>query len=365
MNQSDSADHNDTLTSGISAPPMPGSAMTADIASQPKVYAHFVDSQGAHVAQVAAAIAQNRPKSIVFVARGTSAHAALYGAYLAEVRLGLRASIAAPSSITLYGARHEFADCLVVGVSQSGGSPDIDQVLQAAGASGAQTLAITNNSDSALAHTAHHHIDLQAGKELAVAATKTYTSELLALLLLIEGIRGRDPQVDAFVADLPELARTVLDDPAPGQLASRYRFASQMITTGRGLGYPTARETALKLMETSYLPVLAFSGADLLHGPLAMVDSQLPILAFMGNGPGGAAMVEVAQRLSQQQADLVTIGPKGTDAAVHALATPDVEERFSPLLDVLPMQQLALSMALQRGQNPDAPRGLQKVTKTV
>ncbi len=364
MDQSDSIKQEGIVDADAAAPP-PGSAMADDIAAQPKAYANFAGSQASNVAQIAAAIAHDRPKDVVFVARGTSAHAALYGAYLAEVRLGLKASIASPSTVTLYGARPEFAGSLVVGVSQSGGSPDIDRVLQTAREAGAQTVAITNNPDSALARTAQHHIDLDAGQEMAVAATKTYTCELLALLLLIEGIRGHDPHVDEFVAALPELARTVLDDPAPAQLASRYRFVEQMVTTGRSFTYASARETALKLMETSYVPVLAFSGADLLHGPLAMLDSGLPVLAFMGNGPGGESMEEVAARVTQQGADLVTVGSKRVTAAAHALASPDVAERFSPLLDVLPMQQLALCMALERGHNPDAPRGLKKVTKTV
>ena len=153
---------------------------------------------------------------------------------------------------------------------------------------------------------------MAAGHERAVAATKTYTAELLALLLLVEGIRagdGRLPADERAALDkLPQLAEDTLRDTAADDLAQRYRFASRMVTTGRGYAYPTARETALKLMETSYLPALAFSGADLLHGPLAMTDPDVPVLAVVGDGPGGRSMRDVVHRLGERRADVVTIG---------------------------------------------------------
>src|SRR5439155_18088944 len=141
----------------------------------------------------------------------------------------------------------------------------------------------------------------------------------------------------AALAELPAHAARLLADPTPVELAERYRFAARMVTTGRGYAYPTARETALKLMETSYLPALAFSGADLLHGPLAMADPDVPVLAVVGAGPGGAAMREVLARLGERRADLVVIGPSDVDGAPLRIPTPDVDERYAPLLDILPM----------------------------
>jgi glucosamine--fructose-6-phosphate aminotransferase (isomerizing) len=148
-------------------------------------------------------------------------------------------------------------------------------------------------------------------------------------------------------------------------LAPRYRFAARVVTTGRGYAYPTARETALKLMETSYLPALAFSGADLLHGPLAMTDPNVPVLAVVGSGPGGGAMREVLARLDERRADVVAIGPSDVAGAPLRIPTPDVDERYAPLLDILPLQRLALELARHRGEDPDAPRGLKKVTTTL
>ncbi len=347
-----------------------GQGMAADIAEQPAGYARLLDGEfAAAIAAVAARVAERRPRHVVFVGRGTSDHAALYGAYLTEIRLGLPVASASPSAITLYGARPDLSDALVVGVSQSGGSPDLTEVMKVARESGALTLSVTNNPSSPLAETAELAVDIAAGHERAVAATKTYTAELFALLLLIEGIRAGDGNLPAderaVLSAIPELAEKVLADTSATDLASRYRFAARMVTTGRGYAYPTARETALKLMETSYLPALAFSGADLLHGPLAMTDLDVPVLAVVGSGPGGQAMSEVVNRLGERRADVVTIGPADVPGASGRIAIPDVDERYAPLLDILPLQKLALSLALARGEDPDAPRGLKKVTSTL
>jgi glutamine---fructose-6-phosphate transaminase (isomerizing) len=343
-----------------------GAGMAADIADQPAGFARLLESQAGPIAALAARIVAYQPKHVVFTARGTSDHAALYGSYLTEIRLGIPAGLASPSAITVYGARPNFAGALVVAVSQSGGSPDLGEVVRVAREQGALTLAVTNAPGSALAGAAELHLDVDAGTERAVAATKSYTAELLALLLLIDAIDG-EPTPGR--ADLPELAERTLADGTAVELAHRYRFAGQIVTTGRGYAYPTAREAALKLMETSYLAALAFSGADLLHGPVAMADADVPVLAVVGAGPGGRSMAEVLARLGERQADLVVVGPAGSAVPVPATAlrvpTPAVDERLAPLLDILPLQRLALALALTRGLDPDAPRGLNKVTATL
>lgn len=343
--------------------------MAADIAEQPEVFARLLtaDRAGA-IARVAAAIAHRRPRHVVLTARGTSDHAALYAAYLAEIRLGLPAGLASPSTITVFEARPALADALVIAVSQSGGSSDIAEVVKVARAAGALTVAVTNNPASPLAATAELAVDIAAGHERAVAATKTYTAELLALLMLVEGVRAGDgrlpaPERAALEALVP-LAADLLADPTAVDLATRYRFAGRVVTTGRGYAYPTAREAALKLMETSYLPALAFSGADLLHGPLAMADPDVPVLAVVGGGPGGEAMRPVLDQLRERRADIVTVGPAEVPGTAGRIRVPDVDERYAPLLDILPLQRLALALALSRGQDPDAPRGLSKVTST-
>jgi glutamine---fructose-6-phosphate transaminase (isomerizing) len=338
--------------------------MAADIAEQPEVYSRLLEPENAKaIAETAGKIAERAPQHVVFTARGTSDHAALYGTYLAEIRLNLAAGLASPSAITLFGARPDLSHALVVGVSQSGGSPDLTEVIKVARESGALTLAVTNNPESALAQAAELSIDVGAGHERAVAATKSYTAELLALLMLVENIRGMTDEVRRELGEIPALAATALEGGGPGslvkELAGRYRFAARMVTTGRGYAYPSAREAALKLMETSYLPALAFSGADLLHGPLAMTQPDVPVLAVVGDGPGGRSMREVLTRLREQRADVVTVGPG------ELIPVPPVEEKYAPLLEILPLQQLALELALERGEDPDAPRGLRKVTATM
>jgi glucosamine--fructose-6-phosphate aminotransferase (isomerizing) len=353
----------------------PGAGMTADIAEQPSGYARLLDEGAGPIASVAEQVAAWRPRSVIFTARGTSDHAALYAAYLTEIRLGIPAGLASPSAITVYGARPDLHDTLVVGVSQSGGSPDLCEVIRVAREQGAHTLAVTNNPGSPLADAAELHIDVAAGHERAVAATKSYTAELLALLMLVESVRngGRLPADERTALEsLPGHAESLLRDDTAVELAARYRFAGRLVTTGRGYAYPTAREAALKLMETSYVAALAFSGADLLHGPLAMADPDVPVLAIVGSGPAGSSMRDVVNRLGERRADLVVVGPvgdgavgEGTDRPISAIVTPDVDERYAPLLDILPLQRLALALALHRGENPDAPRGLKKVTATL
>lgn len=341
--------------------------MAADVADQPAMYERLLDER-ARIVPIAREIARRRPRHILLTARGTSDHAALYGAYLAEIRLGIPAGLVSPSSITVYGARPDLRDCLVVAVSQSGESPDIAEVVRVARSQGATTLAVTNAPSSPLAQAAELSVDIAAGPERAVAATKTYTAQLLTLAMIVEGLRTDDGTLgddeERALRALPALASRSLADPTSVELAERYRFAGQLVTTGRGYAYPTAREAALKLMETSYLAALAFSGADLLHGPVAMTDADVPVVAVVGAGPAGESMRDVLALVAQRRADLVVVGPREVSGALH-LPTPEVDERHAPLLDILPLQRLALALALARGENPDSPRGLHKVTATL
>lgn len=343
--------------------------MKAEIAEQPAMLRRIVTDGGPDIAAVATAIGRRRPRFVLLAARGTSDHAALYAKYLIEVELGLPAGLVSPSSMTVYGARPQLTDVLFLAVSQSGGSPDLIDSLTVARECGATTVAVTNNADSALARAAEFSVDVRAGAELAVAATKTYTAELLALYLLLTPLAGSDRHGSelAVLADAAEATLSLQDDVV--EAAARYRFADRLITTARGFSYPTAREGALKLMETSYLGAQAFSGADLLHGPMAMIDAELPVVAVVTPGPGGQAMTPVLERLRQREADLLVVGslPEGlAGSSVRSLAvvTDGVPERLQPILEILPLQLLALHLALQRGGDPDAPRGLSKVTET-
>jgi glutamine---fructose-6-phosphate transaminase (isomerizing) len=353
-----------TMTTAHPELAVPGALMAAEIIEQPAVWQRLLDDGRAQFAAAAARIREYDPRFVLFVARGTSDHAALYAKYLTEIVHGRPAGLVSPSTMTAYGVRPDLRDTLMIGVSQSGGSPDLVQSLQVAREQGALTIAVTNKPGSPLAQAAELHLDVHAGPERAVAATKSYTAQLLALHLLCDHVVGGD---GSGAEVLPELGRQMLEhDPAVAELAQRYRFASRLVSTARGYSYPTAREAALKLMETSYLSAQAFSGADLLHGPLAMIDPQVPVLTVVGDGVGGRAMQQVLPRLTDQGADVFCVGtPAAVRAASVGVALPAVDEALSPILEILPFQQLALHLALARGGNPDAPRGLRKVTETL
>ena len=330
-----------------------GSLMAAEIAEQPVALARLLADGQAEIATARERILAYRPRMVLIAGRGTSDHAGLYAKYLLEVGWAVPAGLVSPSTTTVYGARPDLSGVLFLAVSQSGGSPDLVDSLAAARAGGALTLAVTNSPGSPLAQAAEVAVDVRSGPERAVAATKTYTSELLALHQLITGDREAALRI-------PEAAQRTLDGDGVNAAAARYRFATRVITTARGYSYPTAREAALKLMETSYLAAQAFSGADLLHGPMAMVDRLVPVLAVTGSGPGGRAMAPVLERLHERGADVLEIGsPKGI-----SLADDGVADELRPILEILPLQQLAWRLALDRGGDPDAPRGLSKVTES-
>jgi glucosamine--fructose-6-phosphate aminotransferase (isomerizing) len=326
--------------------------MAAEIAQQPDVLARLLRDGSEEIAAVRARIRAHAPRFVILAARGTSDHAALYAKYLVEVGLQLPAGLASPSTLTLYGARPDLRDVLFVAVSQSGSSPDLVASVAAARDCGALTVAVTNRPESPLAGAAQHQVDIRAGQEQAVAATKTYTAQLLALYLLLVG---------GDASALPDAAARTLDATEHSEAAaSRYRYAERLVTTARGYSYATAREAALKLMETSYLPAQAFSGADLLHGPLAVIDRETPVIAIVSPGPGGAAMSPVVERLATAGADVLTVG----SAAALPVWSEGVAEELLPLVEILPLQRLAWRMALDRGLDPDRPRGLSKVTET-
>lgn len=341
-----------------------GAIMAAEIAEQPAALARLLGAGAAPVADVGRVIRERRPRAVLLAARGTSDHAALYLKYLVETRFGLPTGLVSPSTLTVYAAQPRYDGVLWVSVSQSGGSPDLIESTLRAREGGALTVAVTNAPSSPLAEASDLGIDVLAGPEKAVAATKSYTSELLALWLLVESWAGGD---FSRAAPVPERAHEVIERHEAARVAPRYRFVERLVTTGRGFSYPTAREAALKLMETSYLSAHAFSSADLMHGPLAMIDEDRPVIAVVPFGAGGAAMQPVLDRLAERGADLMVVGDAGrAPGAAEAMGLPDdVAEDLAPILQIMPLQQLACAMAIARGYDPDAPRGLRKVTETL
>jgi glucosamine--fructose-6-phosphate aminotransferase (isomerizing) len=240
-------------------------------------------------------------------------------------------------------------------------------VLQEARRQGALTAAITNDTGSPLAEAADHVLELHAGAEQSVAATKTYTAQLAALALLSAAMSGQADQLSALEKVPDAAARTLQLAPHIARIAERYRFAYRMVVLGRGYNYATAFEIALKLKETNYITAEPYSPADFLHGPLALLDESYPVLLIAPSGTMlpemRAAMATIAERSSEL---LVISDDEETVNAVRlSVRLPaSLPERLSPLVTVIPGQLLALHLSLERGDDPDRPRALQKVTLT-
>jgi glucosamine--fructose-6-phosphate aminotransferase (isomerizing) len=304
---------------------------------------------------------------VLFVARGTSDNAAVYGRYLLETRTGVPAAMAAPSVATHYRARLDLGDTLVVSISQSGRTEEIVEVQRWAAEQGAATLAITNDADSPLARESGVALTTQAGEERAVPATKSYSAQLAAVASLAAAI-GRDEALSDLLAAVPvELTRLLTEARGVADAVDLLANTGDIVVTGRGLVYGTALEVALKLEETCLRPVRGLSYADLRHGPIAVVSHGVTaVLVAAGEGPMVGPMLELARDLAGRGAQTVALGGDAALAAACSLHVPgpDRPEAVAPLALIVPAQLVVEALSRRLGLDPDAPRGLSKVTTT-
>lgn len=337
-----------------------------EIHEQPQVLRRLLTQEEAVVQRLAAAIRQRDVSHVVIAARGTSDNAGRYAQYLLGAVNGLTVALATPSLFTLYHQPPRFGNALVMGISQSGKSPDIVAVLAEARRQGALTAAITNVTGSDLAGEADYVVDLQAGPERSVAATKTYTGELAAIALLSATL-AKDAARLADLRRVPDAVAAILAGTEMPQIVLRYRFMRVCVVIGRGYNYATAFELALKMKELTYTMADPYSSADFLHGPLALVEHGFPAIVI---APSGAALGEIQnfiQTLQERNAEIMAISDDAeTLAMAHVpVALPSgVPEWLSPIPAIVPGQLLAMHLAYLRHYNPDQPRGLQKVTET-
>jgi glucosamine--fructose-6-phosphate aminotransferase (isomerizing) len=343
------------------------SLMLAEIEQQPAALERTIKQESKKIARFAAALKAKRPRLIVLVARGSSDNAALFGRYLLEITTGIPVSLAAPAVHTLYHAKLDLSEALVVGISQSGEGVDINLVLENAKRCGATTLAITNEAESTMAKLADEAFLIRAGREKSVAATKTYTGQLLMFHLLAEALGGAAKGEE--VARLPELAAASLKlKPQLETMVERYAYMNHCVVVGRGLNYANTYEFAIKLMETCYVVAERFSGADFLHGPIAMVDRGFPAFLFAPLGPTLKGQIELLARLKEIGGETVVISSEAAaiKAADRAIKIPQrINELLSPIPYIIPAQLFAALLAEAKGLSPDQPRSLSKVTKTV
>ena len=343
--------------------------MLEEIRQQPEALARTLSAEMRRVERFKRLLEKNRPRLVVLVARGTSDNAALFGRYLIEITTGIPVSLAAPSIATLYQAPMDYRDTLVVAISQSGESTDTNMVLERARQQGARTLGITNESRSTLARMAEHVFLVRAGKEKSVAATKTYTGQMLAMYLLAHALGGGVRQAD--LERIPEAVAAALRlEPEIDALSERYRFMRYAVVVGRGLNYANAFEFALKLMETCYVVAERFSSADFLHGPIALVEPNFPVFAFAPPGVTWSSIRETMDRLKRLEAEIVAISDGGNReverCATRVIRLPRrMKEVLTPIPYIVPAQLFAACLAVQKGLNPDKPRTLSKVTLTL
>lgn len=338
-----------------------------EIHEQPQVLATLLKEETSQIEELVAAINKLQLRHVVIAARGTSDNAGRYAKYLLGAVNRTVVGLATPSLFTIYNQPPDLSDCLVLGISQSGKSPDIVGVLAEAHRQGALTAAITNIPDSDLAQEADHVIQLHAGTERSVAATKTYTSELLAISLLSATLAD-DNNMLAALYDLPaavEAALSLNEDVAA--IVPRYLYMRDCVIIGRGYNYATAFELALKMKELTYTIVEPYSSADFLHGPMALIEHGFPAITIAPSGKMAGEMVSFMQTMAQHGAEVLAIGDN-PDVLQHAqlslkLPVP-MPEWLSPITAIIPGQLLAMHLAAIRNYDPDKPRSLSKVTET-
>jgi glucosamine--fructose-6-phosphate aminotransferase (isomerizing) len=348
-----------------------------EILEQPTVARGLLDSQRDAVARIGASLAGRQVDLVVIAARGSSDHAAIYAQYVFGAFHRLPVALAAPALTSVYGIAPRMERALVIGISQSGRSPDVVGVLEAARRQGAPTVAITNAPDSELASEAEFVIDIGAGPERAVAATKTYTTSLLAVAMLADALAvgqadamgGTGTSRSAALESVPAAMEAALGSEPEVEAVARARASlDTCIVLGRGFEYASAREWALKLKELAQVAADPYSAADFQHGPLALVEPGYPILAVAPSGAPAASMRELLARLrSDHHVDLVVISDEAETRSLGAasLALPTgTAEWVQPLVSILPAQLFAYHVTRARGLDTESPRWISKVTLT-
>ena len=358
--------------------------MCEEIRQQPEAIERTLSAEWPQAEKLRREFEARKIDLVILAARGTSDNAAQFGRYLLEITTGIPVSLAAPSILTLYHSDLRMKNALVVAISQSGESTDTNAVLESARGAGALTVGITNESESALARIAEHTLLVRAGREKSVAATKTYTGQLTCLYLLAYALGA--PITRDQLNRLPDWTASALRlESEINTRAERYCFMKHAVCIGRGLNYANSFEFALKLMETSYVVAERFSSADLLHGPIAMLETAFPAFLFCPSGVTWKPMSEMLGKLREIGAESLVITDE-SNAAVDtnhkaksaALTIPanlsasqtsngkDLpEDLFTPIPYIIPAQLFAAKLAEVKHLDPDRPRTLNKVTQTL
>jgi glucosamine--fructose-6-phosphate aminotransferase (isomerizing) len=343
------------------------SLMLQEIAEQPAALARTIEGEREKISKLGSFLKSREIDVIVLVARGSSDNAALFGRYLLEITTGIPVSLSAPSVHTLYGAKLNLQRALVIGVSQSGEGEDINEVLKNARNGGAHTVGITNEPSSSMVNLVSETLLMHGGRERSVAATKTFTGQMMLFYMLAEALSSQRPSWKYEV--VPEFASRALEQQsAILELVQRYVFMENCVVVGRGLAYANAYEMALKLMETCYVVAERFSSADFLHGPVAMVERHFPVILFAPPGVMLPGVKDLIGRLRELHADTLAITSDlaaASDATRAIIMPKEIDEFVAPIPYIIPAQLFAALLADAKGLDADKPRSLSKVTRTL
>jgi glucosamine--fructose-6-phosphate aminotransferase (isomerizing) len=340
----------------------------SEILEQPACLEKLLTEQRDQVQEIARRIRQRDIPFVFLAARGTSDNAGRFANYLWGAHNRLAMALATPSLFTYYQTPPSLKGALVVCISQSGQSPDVISVLEEGKRQGCLTLAITNSPASPLANAADLVLDTRAGRETAVAATKTYTAELMAVAMLSAALRD-SPAAWEELASVPAWAGQALElDERIAQMSQRYRYMQRCVVLGRGFNYASAFEWSLKLKEMTYVAAEPYSSADFLHGPIALVEFGFPVLAIAPQGNVFTSLLEVLEQVQQRGAELVVISDatQALDRAQSPIHLPEgIPEWLTPIVGIIPAQLFAYHLTCVKGLNPETPRSIHKVTETV
>lgn len=342
--------------------------MYAEILQEPEKLAICFDKNRENICACAKLLKEMRPASVIIAARGTSCNAGKYAKYLIETELGIPVSIAAPSVLTRYEGKLHLANTLVIGISQSGAAEDVCSLIDRGNETGAMTIAVTNTEGSLLAEHAQHHLCCFAGKEESLAATKTFVTQMELLTLLVAAWND-DSRLMEQMKSLPALTQSVLSlQPQVKELVQRWRFIGECFILARGLSYPVALECEIKIQETSFVHSQAFSVTNFTHGPVAMVTPRVPLLAIACDEKTDDNVIDMIHRVQGEGAEVLILTNKAEIAELSAgnaiVLDKECEGVLGAFAAATAIQLLACELCVLRGGNPDAPRGLTKITVT-
>lgn len=342
--------------------------MLSEILQQPDVLRRIIKEELNKIENISSVIKRSNIKIVGISARGTSDNAAILGKYLFEYIVGLPVWLSSPSLFTLYNAKLNLKNSLVIGISQSGEATDVCEVVRKSKKQGATTLCITNTKNSTLTKVSDYVIYTNAGKEVSLAATKTFTGQLMVLYILCAYIKD-DKKLLNEILTLPDIMENVIqklkcDLPS---VCSRYKFIERCVVIGRGFNFATALETALKLKETTYCMAEPFSAADFLHGPIAIIEKNFPVIIFAPTGKSYKMIFDLTLKLKKKDAELIIVSDndnilKYAECPVKIDYT--LPEILTPIIYVVFGQIFSCYLAKVKKLSPDKPRYLKKITKT-